>query len=294
MSLEEIYCFVDDFCHEFMPQWQAYLLTTGKQHRRRQGKLTISEMMTIYLLFQSSHYRNFKHYYLLKVLQGELKNAFPHAVSYTRFVALIPRLFVPLSAFLKTLCVDTKGIGFIDSTSINVCHAKRTTKHRVFREYAKLGKTTKGWFYGFKLHIITNANGDICACQLTPGNCDDRKPVDAMTKHMLGILCGDKGYIDKKLQAALFERGLQLVTGIRKKMKNQLLPMLNKILLRKRSLIESTNNLLKNTCHLEHSRHRSPINGFANILAAVIAYIFHPNKPQLKLNQFDLDNLCTS
>lgn len=294
MILEELYCFVDDFCQEFVPQWQQYLLNSGQQERCHKTTLSLSELLTIYLLFQSSHYRDFKHYYLLHVLQGPLKKAFPKAISYTRFIALVPRLFIPLSAFLHTLFSELDGVGFIDSTPVTVCHPKRIHNHQVFAAYAERGKTTKGWFYGFKLHIITNIHGDICACKLTPGNCDDRKPVESMTKFMVGVLCGDKGYIDHSLSASLLDRGLQLVTGIRKKMKNQLMTLLNKILLRKRSLIESTNNLLKNTFHLEHSRHRNPFNGFANMIASVIAYIFHPNKPKLQFLQHDLDILFPS
>jgi len=166
MNLEELFCFVDDFCKVFIPEWQKTLLVTGERLRRRSGQLSDSEVITIYLLFQSSNYRNFKHYYLSQVLQGKLKMAFPKALSYTRFVALIPRLFVPLCAFLQTLRASYDGIGFIDSTPIAVCHNKRTASHRVFQGLAKLGKTTKGWFYGFKLHLICNSRAEFCICRM--------------------------------------------------------------------------------------------------------------------------------
>lgn len=284
MNLEEIFCLVDDFCQEFMPQWEKTLLAEGKRQRKRSGQLSASEFMTIYLLFQSSGYRDFKHYYTCEVLKGHLRKAFPKALSYTRFIGRLPSIFVPLCAFLQSLCVPFDGIGFMDSTSIVVCHNKRTSSHTVFREFAKLGKTTKGWFYGFKLHLISNSQGQLCACKLTPGNCDDRKPVEKMTLNMVGKLFADKGYIDKKINQTLLERGLQLITGIRKRMKNKLMPLMDKILLRKRGLIESINNLLKNVFHLEHTRHRNPINGFANMIAACIAYALHPNKPALQLH----------
>ena len=284
MNLEELYCLVDDFCKLFIPEWETTLVKTGSSKRRRNGQLSDSEFITIYLLFQSSGYRDFKHYYLSCILQDELKNAFPQAISYTRFIARIPRIFIPLCAFLKSIRADFEGIGFIDSTSISVCHNKRTSSHQVCRDFAVLGKTTKGWFYGFKLQLICNSKGALCACRITPGNCDDRKPVDSMTTHMLGKLFADKGYIDQKLNATLLNRGLRLITGSRKKMKNKWMPLMDKILLRKRSLIESTNNQLKFVFHWEHHRHRSSTNGFANMLAACIAYALQPNKPTLQLS----------
>lgn len=287
MNLEELYCLFDDFCQEFMPQWEKTLLSEGKRKRKRTGQLSESEFITIYLLFQSSGYRDFKHYYIDEVLQGHLRKAFPKALSYTRFVARIPRIFTPLCVFLHSIYAEFDGIGFIDSTSIAVCHNKRTSSHTVFRDFAQLGRTTKGWFYGFKLHLITNSKGEVCACKFTPGNYDDRKPVEQMTLGMVGKLVGDKGYLDQALNQTLLERGLQLITAIKKNMKNKLMPLFHKILLRKRSLIESTNNQLKHVFHLEHTRHRSPSNGFANMIAACIAYALHPNKPALQLNDIE-------
>jgi hypothetical protein len=291
MNLEELYCLVDDFCQLFMPEWESYLLTHGQRKRKREGYLTTSEIMTIFLLFQSSGYRDFKHYYLGSVLHGNLGQAFPKAISYTRFVALIPSILIPLSAFLPTLYANLEGLGFIDSTPIAVCHPKRISSHRVFHGFAKLGKTTKGWFFGFKLHLICNAKGELCACYFTPGNVNDCQPVEKMTVGMVGKLFGDKGYINQLLGEKLFDGGLQLITGIRKNMKNKLLTLMDKILLRKRSLIESTNNQLKNVFHLEHSRHRSPFNGFASFIAAVIAYALHPNKPSLHLDNSEMKRL---
>lgn len=294
MNLEELFCLVDDFCKVFVPEWEKLLLTHGKRKRKRPGKLSISEMITIYLLFQSSNYRNFKHFYLGQILRGELKNAFPKSISYTRFVSLIPRIFMPLCAFLQCIRAEFDGIGFIDSTPIAVCGNKRIYGHKVFKQFAQLGKTTKGWFYGFKLHLICNSRGEFCACKITPGNCSDLTPVDAMTTDMLGKLFGDKGYIDEKLGHSLLQRGLHLITGIRKNMKNKLMLLIDKILLRKRSVIESTNNQLKNVFHLEHTRHRSPINGFISMICAIISYAFHPTKASFNLTAQEMQMLVSA
>lgn len=287
LSIEELFCIVDDFCNVFLPQWNRLMLESGLRKRQRSSRLTLSEQMTILLLFQQSHYRNFKHFYLQEICQ-HLSTAFPNHVSYTRFISLIPGALMPLCAFLQSIQATSEGISFIDSTSIAVCHNKRIKSHKVFKGLAELGKTTKGWFYGFKLHLIINHQGELCACKITPANTDDRQPVNDLTQDLLGKLFADKGYIDQKLFNQLLERGLQLITGIRKNMKNRLMPLFDKLMLRKRSLIESANNQLKSVFYLEHSRHRSPSNGLINMLCAVIAYALYPNKPTLNLSQQEL------
>jgi hypothetical protein len=122
-------------------------------------------------------------------------------------------------------------------------------------------------------------------CRITPGNVNDLATMPQMTRGLLGKLFGDKGYISQKLFDELFQRGLHLVTGIKKNMKNKFMPLFDKIMLRKRSLIESINNQLKNVFQIEHTRHRSPINGFINILSALTAYTHHQNKPSLNLTK---------
>ncbi|MBS0351515.1 MAG: IS982 family transposase [Proteobacteria bacterium] len=283
MSLLELFCLVDEFCQAFFPEWQRILLTSGTQKRQRKTDMSYSEIMTLLLWFQQSRYRDFKNFYIKEVLNGALRVDFPHALSYTRFVSLIHRVLIPLSAFLQSLKADFTGIGFVDSTSIIVCQSKRISQHKVFKEIAKIGKTTKGWFDGFKLHFICNHRGEICSCRITPGNVNDREPVDFMSTGMLGKLFGDKGYISQPLNETLLQRGLQLITSIRKNMENRLLLLFDKLLLRKRSLIETINNQLKNVFQLEHTRHRSPVNGLINILAAVVAYILYPHKPSLEM-----------
>ena len=287
LSIEELFCIVDDFCQVFIPEWNRLLVEGGLRKRQRTSRLTLSEQITILLLFQQSHYRNFKHFYLQEI-GHRLADAFPQRISYTRFVSLIPSMLMPLCAFLQSIQATSKGIAFIDSTSIAVCHYKRIKSHKVFKDIAQLGKTTKGWFYGFKLHLVINHQGELCACKITPANTDDRQPVNDLTQDLLGKLFAEKGYIDQKLFNQLVERGLQLITGIRKNMKNRLMPLFDKLMLRKRSLIESANNQLKSVFHLEHSRHRSPYNGLINMLCAVIAYALYPNKPSLNLTEQEL------
>ena len=185
------------------------------------------------------------------------------------------------------LCAMAKrtGIAYTDSTPIPVCHNKRTSRHKVFKDYAKLGKSTMGWFYGFKLHLITNEKGDLLNFDLTPGNVDDRKPVREMTRKMTGLLFADKGYICKKLFSDLYERGLKLVTGIKSNMKNKLMPMKEKILLRKRSIIETVNSVIKKDFQISHTRHRSWVNGIMHIFSTLVAYALNNKKPVIKWDQ---------
>lgn len=290
MNLLELYCSVDDFVKLALPEIEKQLIEEGVKKRIRPTTLSTSEIMTILIYFHYSHYRHFKAYYCDYVCT-QLRSEFAHLLSYKRFVALIPRAFLALTAYLQSLQHTSEGIAFVDSTSIAVCHPKRISRHRVFKGLAALGKTTKGWFYGFKLHLICNHRGELVACHITPGNIDDRRPLPLMTKNLFGKLFGDKGYISQALFEKLMVQGLQLVTGIKKKMKNKLLPLWDKLLLRKRSLIESVNNQLKNVFQAEHSRHRSPLNGLLNILTAVIAFIHYPNKPSLNLTQQEIIQL---
>lgn len=279
MNFEETYCHVDDFCKVFIPGWQRTLIAGKERRRQRLTRLTTAELVAILVLFQTSGYRTLKHFYLY--LLNHHRAAFPGLVSYERFVSLIPRVLVPMMAFLQSRMGHSTGINFIDSTSLAVCKPKRISRNKVFKDIARLGKTTIGWFFGFKCHIVVSETGELLAVQFTPGNVDDRKPVPHLAKKLSGKLFGDKGYISKALFEELLERGVQLVTGIRDNMKNHLMPLLDKILLRKRSIIETIFDLLKNVAQIEHSRHRSPTNFFVHVTAALAAYTLYPTKPAI-------------
>ncbi len=286
MDFTELFVDIDDFWQQFRPGYEQRLLAQGTRCRRRDGRLSVSEIMTLLVAFQTSNYRTFKHFY--RHVTAHHRHDFPDLISYHRFVELIGRVTIPLFAYLQCRCLgEVTGISFIDSTALKVCGNKRINRHRVFQGIAQRGKTTMGWFFGFKLHLVINDCGELLSFALTPGHIDDRQPVPQLTKRLWGKLFGDKGYISQSLFAELFERNVKLITNIRKNMKNKLLEWHEKVLLRKRSLIETINDQLKNVCQIEHSRHRSPINFLVHLLAGLIAYAKQPQKPSLNLHAED-------
>ena len=229
MSLLELFCEVDDFCQEFERQLAPKQLIGVKPGPKQ--RLSTSEIMTLVIHFHQEGYRDFKHYYQNHV-RRDLSKEFPKLVSYGRFVELMPGVLMHLCAYLQSRFGQCTGVAFIDSTPLAVCHNRRIERHRVFKALATRGKTTMGWFYGFKLHLIVNEQGELLAVHLTPGNVDDRKPLDFMTHDLFGKLFGDKGYLSQALFEQLFERGLELITNIRKNMKGQLMLLSDRILLR--------------------------------------------------------------
>jgi hypothetical protein len=282
MDILPIFCDIDDFCLLFEPRWRDRLLADGLRQRRRATTLCLSEVMTIIVLFHSSGYRNFKTFYTMHVLK-HMAWAFPNVVSYNRFVELMPSALVPLCGYLQTRKGECSGISFIDSTSLKVCHNRRIHSHKVFAGCARRGKTSVDWFYGFKLHLVTNDCGELLSLRLTPGNTDDRRPVPELFKGLFGKLFGDKGYISQPLFESLFEEQVQLVTKLKAKMKNRLVSMFDKLMLRKRAIIESVIDQLKNISQIEHSRHRSVANFFVNLIAGLVAYTYREKKPSLNI-----------
>ena len=286
-SLLELFCNVDDFCETFEPSWNQQQLSSGEKKRQRNRSLTNSEIMTILIAFHQSHYRDFKAYYCEQVSKN-WRQEFPGLVSYTRFVEYIPSVAILLIGYLRTRCLGRcSGISFIDSTSLDVCLNQRIHSHKVFAGLAGRGKTSTGWFYGFKLHLVVNDRGEILRFCLTPGNIDDRKPVPHLAKNLFGKLFGDKGYISQPLAQSLRNLfDLQLITKLRRNMKNQLMTWSDRILLRRRAIIETIIDQLKNISQIEHSRHRSVTNFFVNVLCGLIAYCRRPSKPSLGLDKY--------
>ena len=216
----------------------------------------------------------------------ELSEEFPNLVSYGRFVQLIPCVLARLGAYLFTCLGACTGISFVDSTRMAVCDNRRIRQHKVFAGLAARGKTAMGWFFGFKLHLVVNDRGDLLGWCLTSGNRHDVKVLPKLVKRLFGKLFGDKGYLSQALFEQLLEQGVQLITKLKSNMKNRLMPLADKLLLRKPAICETINDQLKNISQIEHTRHRSPINFLVNLICGLIAYAHQPKKPSLHLDRF--------
>lgn len=290
-KITETFCLVHDFCKEFEKAMKGHVFpeNVSVKQRNRKFKLSDSEVITILIVFHLGQFRNLKHFYQQHV-QKHLNGEFPETVSYNRFTELQKKALIPMVVFLKMCCLgECTGISFIDSTPIKSCHIKREKQNRVFKGIATKGQCSMGWFFGFKLHLVINDKGEILDFLLTQGNVDDRDPLKNKNFHdkIFGKLFGDKGYIGKDLFERLFVDGIHLVTKIRKNMKNCLMHTHDKVLLRKRALIETVNDELKNICQIEHTRHRSFENFIANLISGLAAYCFLDKKPSLKLEVID-------
>lgn len=286
-NLMEIFYIIDEFCKSFDQTIKKHSLSAdaNKKTRNKKSKLSPSEVITILVLFHTGGYRNLKHFYLFYVSK-HMNKEFPAQVSYNRFVELQKKAMLPMAMFLKTCCMaECTGISFIDSTKIAVCKNKRIKRNKVFQGIATVGKSTMGWFYGFKLHLIINDKGELLNFVITQGDVDDRAPLKNknFTQKIFGKLFADKGYIGQTLFEMLFVNGIQLVTRLKKNMKGALMSYADAILLRKRSVIETVNDELKNICQVEHSRHRSLENFITNMISGLIAYSFFPKKPSIKV-----------
>jgi IS5 family transposase len=287
VDITALYCCLDDFCNVF-EDWEAHRLIPSPTTRQRSGKLSRAEMLFIMVLFHLSPYKNFKTFYLYGIgcQHRGCFRALPH---YDRFVSLMPRLFVPLMVLLHSLSGEQTGVYFADSTKLAVCHNRRIHRHKVFDGLAACGKTSMGWFFGLKLHFVINHKGQIMALKITPGNTADSTVLDEITQLLAGKIYADKGYIGHELFSTLWQRGLHLITGIRRNRRNYLMPLADKLMLRKRFVIETVLDTLKSEMGLEHSRHRSVVNAMVHVMSCLVAYAFRPGKPSISLTRQEIE-----
>lgn len=279
MDLVALFCNIDDFVKALDYTKDQILITKSNSKRGSKPLMSLSELMTIIIYYHSSNFKNFKSFYLF--LLRERRDLFPKMISYNRFVEWKPYCLLPLCTYLKTRTGANIGVKFIDSCPIAVCKNIRINRNKVFSGIAKRGKSSMGWFYGFKLHIVVNECGELLSFKVTRGNVNDRAPVKELCKNITGKLFGDKGYIGQKLFEELWDDGVHLITNVKSNMKNKLIPIEDKLLLRKRFIIETINDQLKNISDIEHSRHRSPINFMVNIIAGLISYTWKEKKPSI-------------
>ncbi|MDF1645786.1 MAG: IS982 family transposase [Legionellaceae bacterium] len=278
-QLVSIFCETDDFCKDLEENMPQPLLTSPTKGRRGPSScISVCEIMTIQVLFQRVGHRNFKTFYT-RFLQMYWKKYFPKIPSYQRFTELMSRAIIPLTLFTQLKCGKKTGIYYIDGSCLPACHIKRSKRNRVFREVAEYGRTSVGWFFGLKFHVVINNDGELMAFKITRGNVHDASAAGSLLSSLEGLAFGDKGYIGKKLFDELFKKGLKLITRKRKNMKEKMpLSSLEKQLLNQRNLIETVFDCLKHKYHVWHTRHRSVLNAMINLMAALAAYTIEPLK----------------
>jgi hypothetical protein len=279
-KLIELFVTVDDFVTPFQ-QWLAQRSLTHGHTPTRQPELHPSEIITLLAYYHYSGYKNFQYYYQRLVLP-QMKPWFPALVSYNRFIELLPRQLLTLYGLARWLSLTNHQTGcyFADSKKLPVCANQRIHQHKVFAHLAGRGKSSTGWFYGLKLHLVINELGQVMNFLLTPANVADNQP--AVLRRLLSGLRGrcyaDKGYLTKLFEE-FYQQGLRLVTKVRRGMKNQLVELDDKLRLKKRALIESVNDILMSVFDVDHTRHRSPVNALVHTLAGLVAYHFYEHKP---------------
>jgi len=284
MDLTIIFYYSDEFSKSFEKQVGKHLLSDGRFKRQRSMQLTLGEVITIMIYYHYSGFKTFKDYYTKEPV---LKSAFPKLVSYNRFIELKAKAAVPMALFIRLFGLgNCTGISFIDSFSIKACHIKREHSHKVLKGIAKKGKTSVGWFFGIKVHLIINHNADLIDFYVTRGNVVDNnlQVIKRLCSSIFGKVYGDKGYLLKQeLTSELSKKDIHFVTKVRKNMKTKELSLIDRLLLRKRAIIESAIAIIKQQFNIEYGRHRSPIAFFAHICSALMAYSFKEKKPSLGL-----------
>lgn len=277
-QLTTIFCQIDDFCNEFDKHSAQFLLpapTTSHQHGPA-GGLAMSEIMTILILFHMIRFRDFKTFYCGYV-QAYCRREFPGLPSYERFIAIMNRAILPMLIFTQLHAGKRTGLYYVDSSCLPVCHLKRSSRHKVFEEIAEYGKTSVGWFFGLKMHIVVNNQGQLMAFKITQGNKHDVTEVVSLLEGLSGLSFGDKGYIGKKIFEELLSKGMKLITRKRKNMKeNAPLSAYEKQLLNQRGIVETVIGHLKHHYQIWHSRHRSIFNAMTHLIAALSAYVIEP------------------
>ncbi len=276
-QLTRIFCEIDDFCKEINQYTAGKFLPTQTTKRGPACCLSDSEIMTILILFQSSRFRDFKNYYN-NFLSTFYKKEFPNLPSYNRFIEIMKRVIFHLILFAQIRSGKRTGIYYIDSTCLPVCHIKRSRRHKTFDEIAKYGRTSVGWFFRLKLHIVINDRGELIAFKITSGKQNDAKAGESIMENLKGLMFGDKGYIGKKLFSRLLDNGLKLITRGRKNMKEKIYTPFEKQLLNKRGIIETVINHFKHHYQIWHTRHRSVLNAMTHLVAGIAAYAIEPLK----------------
>jgi hypothetical protein len=275
-NLTRLFIFVDDFFKAYSKALEQYVKENSyelpSKHKYESKSLSLSEIMTILISFHLSDFKTLKAYY--KFLKIYHKKEFPNLCSYNRFFERQCETFYPFKVLFECISGECDGLSYIDATCLPVCHIKREKFCKMFKKIAKKSKSTMGWYYGFKMHLITNKYGHPISFEITQSTVDDRKVPDTIFAKIFGKLYGDRGYISEKFKDNLKRKGINLITALRINMKPKLITEEDNKNLKNRGIIESCFNVLKNILSMQHTRHRSGKNYVINLISSMCACCF--------------------
>lgn len=263
-NLVEMFSLFDDFS-------QLINIRSGSG---RKPLLSLAEVATISLIRSEYHIRTWKGLY--RLLKEKYNDDF-NLPQYHNFVLTMNKsaaeLLVLINALLQINKLEAGIIKLVDSTSLPVCHNKRISRHKTMKHLASRSKTTMGWFYGLKLHILSDLYGNILEIKFTTGSVDDRAVLDQfLDKLEDSLIIADAGYVSQKLEQKASKKGNVLLTVVRSNMKQLTTPIHN-YLLNLRPRVETIFSILKEKLGLVTSLPRSDLGYLAHYIHCIFGYM---------------------
>jgi len=272
-TLYHIFDRIDDLLKAMSISLRRKLLADLKPKGGRPSGLSLPAILTLGIFRFATGVKDVKHYH--RKLVSSYSQELGRIPNYGNFNALMNQATPYVIFLLEWICYSNKstsnGAYFLDATSLKVCENKRIFDHKVCEDIAQRGKSSMGWFFGFKLHVVCDSLGRLVSLLITPGNTDDRKFVLKLLKGLKGLCVADAGYVSKKLMHELYEQGLLLLTDVRNSMK-RLMSEAQHAVLKLRQRIEGIFSCLKHRLKAEASIARSPLGYVSRCLYACLTF----------------------
>jgi hypothetical protein len=282
LTLTTLYCITDDFINALaQTEGGTDMLELWRAKRGSQRNLSLGEVITLNILRFHLHVSDLKAFH--SIVRDNYKAYFPRIPNYENFSkatnASLPfaTLFLEYLLRLNRKIMSGEKVFFLDATALSVCENINASRHKVTGGFAAWGKTSRGWFFGFKLHGVCDAEGNLLNACFSSANVYDGHKAEALTKGLRGVFVGDAGYLLKEETfERLFEKHKRILAAARKNMK-RLMTKEQGDLLRKRNIIESVWSVLKGSFGLVFRKARS-LNGlFRHYCYSIVSSILKPD-----------------
>lgn len=272
-TLYHIFDQIDNLLKTMSASLRRKLLSDLRPAGGRPSGLSLQAILAFGIFRYATGVKDVKHYH--RKLLSSYSNELGRIPNYGNFNTLVNQATPYVIFLLQWIFYVNKsrqdGFYFMDSTPLKVCENKRIFDHKVCEDLAQRGKSSMGWFFGFKLHVVCDSLGRLVSLLITPGNTDDRKFVLKLLRGLKGLCIADAGYVSKKLMQELYEQGLLLLTDVRKSMK-RLMSETQHALLKQRQRIEGVFSCLKHRLKAEASIARSPLGYLSRCLYACLTF----------------------